>query len=45
MKDPIYKPSGKAAEYAHLALNLYKADLAKHLEGVNFTNTDTRTVI
>ena len=23
MKDPIYKPSGKAAEYAHHALNLY----------------------
>jgi len=23
MKNPIYKPSGKAAEYAHLALNLY----------------------
>jgi DNA repair photolyase len=23
MNNPIYKPSGKAAEYAHLALNLY----------------------
>jgi len=23
MKNPIYKPTGKAAEYAHLALNLY----------------------
>jgi len=23
MRNPIYKPSGKAAEYAHLALNLY----------------------
>ena len=44
MKDPIYKPSGKAAEYAHLALNLYKADLANHLDGITFKNTDNRSI-